>query len=70
MILPLKPRQFGIYHQTDVRIGRAHRRGVGWFSATADAQVNGQKLTVKRYGSSRQDMRVGHLPLAFSHRLI
>ncbi|KZV65276.1 hypothetical protein PENSPDRAFT_655938 [Peniophora sp. CONT] len=47
---------FNIYHQAEVRIGRAHRRGVGWFSETADAQVNGQRLTVKRYGSSKQDM--------------
>ncbi|VDB88484.1 unnamed protein product [Peniophora sp. CBMAI 1063] len=47
---------FSIYHQQDVRIGRAHRRGVGWFSETADAQVNGQEITVKRYGASKQDV--------------
>ncbi|VDC01227.1 unnamed protein product [Peniophora sp. CBMAI 1063] len=30
---------FNIYHQQDVRIERTHRRGAGWFSETADAQV-------------------------------
>ncbi|KAI0061298.1 hypothetical protein BV25DRAFT_1857529 [Artomyces pyxidatus] len=43
--------EFGFrrYHQSDVIIRKANRKAVGWFSGTADAQANGQKMTIKRY---------------------
>ncbi|KAI0270395.1 hypothetical protein BC834DRAFT_967197 [Gloeopeniophorella convolvens] len=43
--------EFGFrrYHQSDVIVRKANRKAVGWFSGTSEAQVAGQKMTVKRY---------------------
>jgi len=43
--------EFGFrqYHQSDVIIGNANRKAVGWFSGTSGADVCGRKATIKRY---------------------
>ncbi|KAI0278986.1 hypothetical protein BC826DRAFT_611667 [Russula brevipes] len=43
--------EFGFrkYHQSDVIIGNANRKAVGWFSGTSEADVCGRKATIKRY---------------------
>ncbi|KAI0288492.1 hypothetical protein BC826DRAFT_1188383 [Russula brevipes] len=40
---------FRTYHQSDVIIGNANRKAVGWFSGTSPADVCGRKATIKRY---------------------
>ncbi|KAI0288499.1 hypothetical protein BC826DRAFT_689779 [Russula brevipes] len=40
---------FRKYHQSDVIIGKANRKAVGWFSGTSEADVYGRKTTIKRY---------------------
>ncbi|KAI0289111.1 hypothetical protein BC826DRAFT_1187967 [Russula brevipes] len=40
---------FRNYHQSDVIIGKANRKAVGWFSGTSEADVYGRKTTIKRY---------------------
>ncbi|KAI0028953.1 hypothetical protein K488DRAFT_57492, partial [Vararia minispora EC-137] len=49
--------QFRIYHQSDVRIGKTNRRGVGWFAGTGEARIHGQKVTIKRYDTDKHDVR-------------
>ncbi|KAI0041685.1 hypothetical protein FA95DRAFT_1640934 [Auriscalpium vulgare] len=48
--------EFGFrrYHQSDVIIRKANRKAVGWFAGTADAQANGQKMTIKRYEGPKE----------------
>ncbi|KAI0288486.1 hypothetical protein BC826DRAFT_689231 [Russula brevipes] len=43
--------EFGFrnYHQSDVIIGKANRKAIGWFSGTSAADVCGRKATIKRY---------------------
>ncbi|KAI0278437.1 hypothetical protein BC826DRAFT_1084675 [Russula brevipes] len=43
--------EFGFrkYHQSDVIIGNANRKAVGWFSGTSAAEVCGRKATIKKY---------------------
>jgi hypothetical protein len=41
--------KFRKYHQSDVIIGNANRKAVGWFSGTSAADVCGRKATIKRY---------------------
>ncbi|TFY73312.1 hypothetical protein EWM64_g10700 [Hericium alpestre] len=40
---------FRRYHQSEVRISKPIRKNVGWFSGMCQANVDGQKMLVKRY---------------------
>ncbi|KAI0289110.1 hypothetical protein BC826DRAFT_1107217 [Russula brevipes] len=43
--------EFGFrrYHQSDVIILKSNRKATGWFAGSSDADVCGQKMTIKRY---------------------
>ncbi|KAI0289120.1 hypothetical protein BC826DRAFT_1187974 [Russula brevipes] len=47
--------EFGFrkYHQSDVIVGKANRKAIGWFSGTSEADVCGRKATIKRYDGGK-----------------